>query len=162
MRPPLLVFLPLFAACAGDGTGTDTGTPVDPCAPSDAPTLQIGLGLTGYEPMEEGAPFPLIHGPQGGFHLEIGLFATGIQVDDGALLSGQVHGYIDGEEYASAYPRLDLRCVTDGRESYGTLLVYNSTPDFLDGKSTYITAEITDSSGAVVSAEATFTIDDSP
>ena len=150
----------LLCACAGDdAAGTDPSTgEADPCAPSDAPTLAIGLGLTGYEATEDGAPFPLIHGPQGGFHLEIGLFATGIAADE--LVSGEIHGLIDGEEYASAFPRLDLRCVTDGRESYGTLLVYNSTPDFLDGKTTTIQATVTGTDGATVSTEASFVIED--
>jgi hypothetical protein len=152
----------LLCACAGDKTGSSGSSPTtgseDPCEPNGDPTLDIGLGLTGYEAAEDGSPFPLIHGPQGGFHLEIGLFATGIAADD--LLSGEIHGYIDGDELASAFPRLDLRCVRTGRESYGTLLVYNSTPDFLDGKTTVIEASVTDSDGTVVTAEASFVIED--
>ena len=126
---------------------------------SDEPTLRIGLGYdNGYQDVDEGGSFPLIYGPQGGYHLEIGLFASGIAADE--LLSGEVRGYVDGEEMASAFPRLDLRCVRTGRESYGTLLVYNALPDDLDGKETRITVSITTSDGTVVSTEGTYLIDD--
>jgi hypothetical protein len=159
MRPHLLLLTLLLAACAGDDEGTTPSQEdVDPCEPSDAPTLDIGLGLAGYEPLDDGDPFPLIHGPQGGFHLEIGLFGTGIAADQ--LVSGEMHGYIDDVEYAAAFPRLDLRCVGDGRESYGTLLVYNSTPDFLDGQTTRVTVAVTGTDGNEVTAEATFLIED--
>jgi len=164
MRPILLFLAPLLVtACSGDDPTdpSDTGpttTDADPCEPSDSPTLEVGLGLSGYEALDDGDPFPLIHGPQGGYHLEIGLFGTGLAAD--ALVSGEMHGTIDGKEYASAFPRLDLRCVGDGRESYGTLLVYESTPDFLDGKTTRITVSVEGTDGTTVSAEGTFLIED--
>jgi len=154
---PLITSL-LLSACAGDGNATDSGAPVDPCEASSSPTLDIGLGYIGYEAIDEGDAFPLIHGPQGGFHLEIGLFATGIAADE--LVSGEMHGYVDGVELASAFPRLDLRCVTSGRESYGTLLVYNAQPEELDQKETRITVSVTGTDGSVVETEGTYIIDD--
>ena len=159
-------FLPVWvlssSACAPEGTPPDrpeTSTEtLDPCAPSDDPTLEIGLGYVGYEALEAGGTFPLIHGPQGGYHLEIGLFATGVDAED--LVSGAMRGFVDGEELASAFPRLDLRCVQTGRESYGTLLVYNAQPEDLDGKETLITVSVTMSDGTVVETEGRFVIED--
>ena len=155
---PLLLAL---AACSG--ADPEPTEPDDLCEPPGEPTLQIGLGLAGFEAIEDGGSFPLIHGPQGGFHLEIGLFSTNLAAGD--LLSGSVIGTIDGTEYAASYPRLDMRCVRDtpegdGQESYGTKLIYDSTPDFLDGKTTVVTATITDLDGVEVTTEATFVIAD--
>lgn len=159
---PLLCLL--LAACSGPD-GEDTAVDTDPCAPPGAPTLTIGKGYTGFEAIGEGEPFPLIHGPQGGFHLEIGLFSTNLNADD--LITGVVTGTIDGEVWAESFPRLDMRCVKgaalgDGQESYGTLLVAfpGFLPDFLDGKTTTITATVTDLDGVEVSAESSFVIED--
>ena len=65
----ILTLLTWFA-CAPDDAATpptdDTGTAdTDPCAPPGDRTLTIGLGYTGFEAVENGGVFPLIHGPQG-------------------------------------------------------------------------------------------------
>jgi len=150
---------------ADDTAGDDDDDPTDedPCEPPGEPTLEIGLGLANYEELDDGDPFPLIHGPQGGYHLEIGLRATNLAAD--GLLNGEIIGRVDGmTPDAESYPRLDLRCVNTHRESYGTLLVFPEpdtyTPDFLDGKTVDIEAVVTDSEGTVVSAQATFVIED--
>ena len=147
-----------------DATGDDDDTTdEDPCEPPGQATLEIGLGLSGYEPLEDGDPFPLIHGPQGGYHLEVGLLATNLAID--GLVNGEIIGRVDGmDPDATSYPRLDLRCVNTHRESYGTLLVFPDaqtyTPDFLDGKTVEIEATVTDSDGTVVTTLATFVIED--
>lgn len=148
------MFLAWLWACTGESSG--------PCAPGPDPTLEIGLGLGEYTPIPDGGEFPLIHGPQGGYHLEIGLRAT--FVDGSDLVSGELVGTIDGVEHARATPWVDLRCDDAGEAltSWGTLLIYDQTPDFLDGKTTVITARLTDLEGTTVEATSTFVIRDAP
>lgn len=179
----LLLFLG-FAACSGgsddpSGDPVDSGTTAavgdddddtvvaddDPCVPPGEPTLEIGIGLAGYESIEPGGRFPLIHGPQGGYHLELGLRATNLVGESGELLRGEIIGRVDGMDAdAEAFPYLDLRCVRDYRESYGTLLVFPDpetvTPEFLDGKEVEIEVHVTDADGNVVSTSATYVIED--
>lgn len=154
-----------WTACGGvfavacDG-GTTTTSTLGGCETGAAPTLQIGVGLDGYEPLDEMGHFPLIHGPQGGFHLEIGLEATHLDSSDLAL--GHMTGTIDGTIYADSEPWIDFRCQTasDTQQAYGMLLIYDSTPDFLDGKTTEVSVEVTDIAGNTVSATRTFVIED--
>jgi hypothetical protein len=132
------------------------------CLPGDDPTLTIGLGLGEYTPIPDGGEFPLVHGPQGGYHLEIGLLATHLDASD--LVVGHLEGTLDGEPFAAADPWLDFRCdnVHGGLAAYGSRLIYEATPEFLDGKVTEVYAEVTDQRGATVSTTATFTIRDDP
>ncbi|MCA9492236.1 MAG: hypothetical protein KC621_20025 [Myxococcales bacterium] len=146
----------LAVACDG---GTTTPT-IGGCETGAAPALEIGVGLEGYEPLGEMGHFPLIHGPQGGFHLEIGLRATHLDTSDLAL--GHMVGTIDGTVYADSEPWIDFRCQNDvdAQEAYGMLLIYDSTPDFLDGKTTEVSVDVTDIAGNTVSATRTFVIED--
>lgn len=178
-------FLLCLVACSGSDdpspTPIDSGTPptdsvpgddddatttdADPCLPPGEPTLEIGIGLSGFEPIEPGGAFPLIHGPQGGYHLEIGLHATNLAEDATGLFRGEIVGRVEGmPDDAVAYPYLDLRCVREYRESYGTLLVFpdpaNITPDFLDGKEVEIEVKVTDADGTEVTTTSTYVIAD--
>ncbi len=147
-----------------DDDDTTSVVDEDPCVPPGDPTLEIGLGLSGFEPLPEGEPFPLIHGPQGGYHLEVGLRATNL-VQDAGFLQAVMIARVDGmTEDAVSYPYVDLRCVRDYRESYGSLLVFPdpavNTPDFLDGKEVEIEVSVTDDAGTVVVTTSTYVIQD--
>jgi hypothetical protein len=146
----------LLIACSGGGP--DGG---DNCIPGADPSLEIGLGVGGFSSIEDGE-FPLVHGPQGGFHLEIGLLAT--QLDTSDLVVGHLEGLIEGERYAQSDPWLDFRCdeTHGGLVSWGSLLIYEATPEFLDGKLTTVTATVTDVQGTEVSVTQAFTIRDEP
>ncbi|MBX3272526.1 MAG: hypothetical protein KF729_19865 [Sandaracinaceae bacterium] len=53
----------------------------DPCADLDAPALALGssdAAATRFEPFEDGAPLPLVAGPQGGMHVWLSLRLTGL------------------------------------------------------------------------------------
>lgn len=102
----------------------------------------------------------LVHGPQGGFHVYIGLEATHLDTSDYAL--GLLEGTIGGEVVARAQPYLDLRCnpATGTQQSWGTLLIYPLQPPELDGQETTITATVTDVAGVEVSATLTTVIED--
>lgn len=147
-----------LVACASAAPPADED---DPCSAPGEPTLEIGLGLDGYEPLDNGDPMPLIHGPQGGYHLEIGLQATNLAAD--ALIGGYLVGEIDGVVLAESAPFLDFRCKLPEapvQESWGTLLVFEAEPADLDGQTAIIRVEVTDADGTVVSAEASFVIED--
>ena len=147
------VGLTLLGGCSGGAPTSEA------CEPGAEPTLTIGLGVGGFTPIEDGE-FPLVHGPQGGFHLEIGLSATHLDTSD--LVTGHLEGTIDGVLYASADPWLDFRCdeAQGSLISWGTRLIYDATPEFLDGQVTTVTAEVSDLQGTKVSATQTFTTRD--
>jgi hypothetical protein len=136
--------------------------PVDPCSAEAEPELVIGYGVGGYAPIDDGGGFPLVHGPQGGFHLEIGLLARGIDAEN--LVVGHLEGTIGGELLAEADPWFEFTCDPElgGLVSYGTRLVYDSTPDWLDGKVTDVTVELNDPDGGLLDAASTFVIVDDP
>lgn len=49
---------------------TDLG---DPCLAAGAPVVQIGTGADDYEPLTAGQRFVMVHGPQGGWHVDLAL-----------------------------------------------------------------------------------------
>ncbi len=141
-----------LSGCAGPQGAT--------CGPGGDPTLQIGLGVGTFTPIVAGE-MPLIHGPQGGWHLEIGLLATGIDASD--LIVGRLQGTVDGEPIAVNAPWLDMRCdeAAGGLISWGTRLIYpTETAAELDGVQTEVSAEITDNQGITISTTQTFVIRD--
>lgn len=75
---PLLLALAACTGTGGDRVGepipegceavpTDTGLPVD-CLCADA-ALEVGGGASSFEPLAEGSPVTMVHGPQGGWHV---------------------------------------------------------------------------------------------
>jgi hypothetical protein len=138
----------------------DRGPEANGCEPGDDPQLTIGLGVGGYSPIPDQGEFPLVHGPQGGYHLEIGLEATGI--DASQLITGHMEGTIAGEQLAVNDPWLEFLCEGGVLHSWGTRLIYDSTPEILDGKVTLVEASVTDLQGTLVSTSATYTIRDDP
>ncbi|MEZ5397890.1 MAG: hypothetical protein R2724_34700 [Bryobacterales bacterium] len=154
MRTETLALL-LVAACHGEA---------DPCAPCASrrcePGLAIGDGTDGYAPIADGGEVVLVHGPQGGFHVEVGLLATHLDVS--TLVTGHLAATVDGEELARVDPWLDFQCGADGLEAVGARLVYAGTPETLVGRRTRITARVVDLAGTVVEAEGTYGIVDGP
>ena len=146
--PALLALAPL-GACDKDPT-------TRACQPGGDPTLEIGVGIGEYTALPSDDAFPLVHGPQGGYHLEIGLAAT--HIDASSLLTGHLEGTLDGRPFATLDPWLDFRCTGDALTSWGTKLIYDAPPDVLDGQQTTLTAEITDLEGATVRATKTVRI----
>ena len=155
----------MSASIAALALAACTGAPeIGACKKGPDPTLQIGLGVEGYSELQD--EFPLVHGPQGGYHLEIGLLATHIDASD--LVTAHIEGTLDGEPYVETDPWLDFRCDEEqgGLISWGTRLIYGAppevTPEMLDGESTEVTVTVTDLSGDKLTASSTFTIRDLP
>lgn len=51
----------LMSACAGSPTGDDSA--------ALGPEVHVGTGADTWEPLAEGDPLTMVHGPQGGWHL---------------------------------------------------------------------------------------------
>ena len=156
MWPPLkLLPLGLILACVDDAP------PGDPCLPGEAPTLRLGTGELAYEAVPDaGASLEIIHGPQGGVHALIGLAAT--YADASALWTAHLTGRIDGAVVAEAFPYLEARCngAAGELQTWGTLLVWELSPEALDGATAEIDAEVTDAAGATLAATLTASLFD--
>lgn len=139
------------------GVACDSG---DPCRPGDEPTLEIGNGDRGWTAAAPDSEQPLIHGPQGGVHLVIGLKAT--QLDAVDLATAELTGSIGGQLLAQSAPWLQFECTGDGSAQLATdiNLIYDADPADLDGQTTDITAVVTDLSGGVAEASTRFVIRD--
>ncbi len=60
------IALALLASCAGDDATTTTGSCEDP-----EMTLTVGTGADAFESLSSGDSVRLVHGPQGGWHIEV-------------------------------------------------------------------------------------------
>ncbi len=186
-RPLLAVALCLSVACEADesssptaegstsqatgstgpGTGTssagaDTTTsgetpPTDPCAPGDNPSIEVGHGEGAFEPFDVHSA-ELVYGMQGGYHIVVGV--RGVHTDNTGLSELRIAGFIDGEERAFGAPFVELRCVDERQEVLDLLLIWDSTPAALHGKTALVRAELTDTAGDVFVAEGEVVIDD--
>lgn len=145
MQRACLAALIVVTAC-GNGPGKDG------CMVGDEPTLSIGLGESRYTALTPGEVLPFVYGPQGGYHLELGLEATQLDAED--LVTGSFEGRIDGEVVATSNPWLTFRCDDETRtqQSWGTLLIFDTDPEDLHDVDVQIDAEVTDMAGASVMA----------
>jgi hypothetical protein len=160
----------LWIGCAGktaseDGEGPaegtdDSGDPTDPCQAGDAPALRLGHGELEYmdiDPSEE-VLAELIHGPQGGFHINMGLAATGL--DPSYPWAVDLQGTIDGALVGQTRPLATMRCnrADDELQAWGLLLIYDAQPEELHDRVTDIVATVIDSAGTGITATGTVRI----
>ncbi|MBA2320187.1 MAG: hypothetical protein H0V89_03440 [Deltaproteobacteria bacterium] len=148
------------AVLAGCGATKDggTGAGASGCEPGSGPTVTIGTGERGFEPMPD--EVELVHGPQGGYHVVVAFDAQ--LLDASEVVFGVVDGTIDGEVVATSEPYLDMRCNPDTGtlQASGVLLIYPLTPEALADQPTRITATLTDSFGGVATGSVETTIVD--
>jgi hypothetical protein len=75
----------------------ETGVPTDPCA---SPGVHLGSGVTDHLPLAAGDPVTLVHGPQGGWHVDVSGWVVGtgqvvsvhpslVRLSDGLALAGE-------------------------------------------------------------------------
>jgi len=179
------LFVLLLAACGGgggnsdagvspDAAPTDAGAGVDATPPGDAativPRIEIGGGTDAFEPLGPGSTAELVHGPQGGYHVQIAFRLWGID-PEGLLI--QAHGYdaTTGDEITIPAERiLTARRVSmegDHLLRLGDRLVFTTTdpttvydPATSTGTDLRITATLTPAIGDPVMAETTTTVVD--
>lgn len=157
-----------LTACAGSSTD---GVLPDGCLPGDSPTLDVGEGAASFEPRADGDPVELVHGAQGGFHVVIALDGQFLDVSEDSRAPAVLTATIDAVPTAVSNTYLVFRCNPDTGtlQSFGTVLVFTPTedqlqgvpaPEFLNGKSAQIHAEVTDRAGHVAIADRTVLIHD--
>ncbi len=162
----LTAFAAVFAlvGCqADDGKKTDTAhgtTPGDPCLPGENPTLQLGHGELEYLELDTtgSTNVELIHGPQGGYHVNMALSATYLNADTTWAVG--LTGTVDGVQMGDTRPLATMRC-NPGQgalHAWSLLLIWDATPEELHGKSADIEATIVDSAGTELSTTATIEI----
>ncbi len=111
-------------------TTTDTGSEPDVSAPADFEIGRIEVGTGLFEPIEDGSVVDLIHGPQGGFHVEVFVrFDIASNVDPLATIvdySVSVEGVVRGAYRSIAYP---MARIGEGRyQSYLMMAIFCEDP----------------------------------
>lgn len=129
----------------------------DACMPGDRPSIEVGHGEVVFEPFDA-HPAELVYGVQGGYHINVGV--RGVYTDNTDVSVLRMTGFIDGEELAFSAPYVELRCIEEQQEAVNLLLIWDTTPDVLHGKTALIRAELTDAAGDVYVAEGEVVIDD--
>lgn len=100
------------------------------CSEPPDPTFTLGTGLTSFEPLADGNDLDLVYGPQGGWHVDLSLQATGIRPDDLVLRVGA-----DRDGRTVSYPvetilqERFVRETDDGWERLGDRAVFDIEDD---------------------------------
>lgn len=141
-------------------TDPASDTQADPCEPGDAPSIRLGHGELEYIDLEPdgSTQVELIHGPQGGFHVNMALSAT--QLDTTTPWTVSLTGTIDGTQMGDTRPLATMRCNrnVDALRAWSLLLIWDAQPEELHGRTADIDAHIIDSAGTEMSTSATIEI----
>ena len=122
-RYPILFLSLLSIACSGDGVSGE-------CAEGEM-TLELGTGVREFEPLTAGDPVVMVHGPQGGWHVdltgaltntgqEVGLFPSlTLLRNDGVPLTNEASDFValsnyDNEACTGEFVGRQLRFSVDG------------------------------------------------
>lgn len=145
----------LLLACGGPDANSED-------CPLDAqPGLELGVGSDSFSTLDEaGGEAVLVHGAQGGYHLELGLRATGLDASD--LATAVLTGVVGSEQLASNSTFVQFRCnaETGTLDAWNLRLIYDAQPEALADQPTTVRASVTDGSGAEFTTESTLTIVD--
>jgi len=147
------------SAAAETSTGAmgETFGPVPEMCGGDRPgPMEIGHGYAEYLPLDSG-PAELIHGPQGGIHITLGLRCAGLEVSEFADVT--LHGEIDGEVVADHVQGAILNCEEDlgeagMAEAIWLSMIFDVGPEAVHEQVVDMELTLTDSLGHTVSATA--------
>lgn len=152
------------------GVGSDTGDTAvvvgvitGDCASQPA-SVVVGGGSSEYEPLSEGDPATLVHGPQGGWHVlasarvantlnVVSITYTIHLLPEGTSLSFnqyrvQLVPYDDCTgDYAGMYGYLDVSALATGDD--------DTPPELLEGRDLELTLQVVDSEGREATASVT-------
>lgn len=147
-----LLALPWLLACTEP---VDDTAMTDPCAPGETPGLTIGKGELAFESLEGDPETELIHGPQGGYHVNLAFEA--IHLDPSAQWTFEMTGRFDGEPWAENSRYVTMRCnpSVPALQAWGVFLIAEDEfePEDLHGRHSTVEVSATDGTGATVSAE---------
>jgi hypothetical protein len=122
LRPVRLVRLGLvlMATLAASGCSNETSEP-------EAAWIAVGSGLENFAPLAEGDEIELVHGPQGGWHVDLAARFRGLS-PDGLLLTFRVWDPAHTAQLAyptkSAINEADARAGNDGYEHAGHRVIF--------------------------------------
>ncbi len=126
------------------------------CTPDgDPPTLALGTGERAFEPLDGDPPsLDIVMGPQGGYHVIIGLEATRMNARE--LMIAELAASLDDAEVGVTRPWVQMRCNprTKTLQAWNHFLIFETeAPETLGGEVVRISATLTDQDGRSVSAE---------
>jgi len=138
--------------------------PVEGCIPGESPATELGKGAIEYLDLDQGErSLDLVFGSQGGFHVDLALQGTGLDVgqddtgrnareDIEVTLEGRMGGTVIGR----SVPFATFRCNNSANalQAWGLRLIMDEPPSVLNGQMIDISASLTDGSGDMVSAHA--------
>lgn len=103
----------VYTGCSGSPSDDDTGTtPSGACASGDI-SLDIGSGDEIYAPLADGDPVTIVHGPQGGWHVETAGLVKRSEKDISILP-------------VITLPDLDLQITTNSQPEFKALVGYDA------------------------------------
>lgn len=120
------------------------------CAPVE-PAMELGTGLTAFEPIVDGQDLPMIEGAQGGWHVWLSLRVRGLE-------SPVVHVALVTEPLPAERPRqttfLDISLQPAGEwdEVVGVAAVFTA-PECFQDHDVRLSATVTDPTGATLADE---------
>lgn len=143
-----------------DGT-SDGGTTVGAVDSSGGPVicggdrpgpLELGHGYKSFRPLREG-PAELIHGPQGGVHITLGVRCPGLDVSQFGDV--QLVGTVNGQVVADHPQGAVLKCneALDVAEGIWLSMIFEVGPEALHGQMIDLEVTLTDDVGHTVSAQ---------
>lgn len=155
-----LPWLLLLAGCPAD--------PADPCAEGGDPAAEVGDGREGaFVPFAEGTPIDVVWGPQGGFHVELGVKAVnlpGTRPGRATFYQGAALAFLADDadtQVADAVMYLRFTCerAHDAQVSTGNAMpLWAESPDELGGEAIRVELTLTSDDGDTLAATSTFTL----
>ena len=142
---------------SSSGSPSDTSGPVpEVCGGDRAGPMEIGHGYASFTPLDSG-PAELIHGPQGGIHITLGIRCAGLEVSEFADVT--LHGEIDGQVVADHVQGAILDCEEDlgdagMAEAIWLSMIFEVGPDAVHEQIVDMELTLVDSLGQMVTAEA--------
>lgn len=144
-------------AQSSTGSPSDTFGPVPEMCGGDRPgPMEIGHGYEFFAPLDSG-PAELIHGPQGGIHITLGIRCAGLEVSEFADVT--LHGEIDGQVVADHVQGAILDCEEDlgdagMAEAVWLSMIFEVGPEVVHDQVVDMELTLVDSLGHMVSAQA--------
>lgn len=135
------------------------------CAAAGAPAVELGTGTTAFAPLAEGDEVAIVQGPQGGYHLDGSVRATGVDCGDPddlasprnpttvfrVFLGEQPVSGVRAEPGVSYTQGLDVSSDPQFCEMVGRRVYLNITrDDDLVGQTLRVEVTLTDASGVTV------------
>lgn len=117
----------------------------DPCKRGSEPTFELGVGATTFTQVSDGDDAHLVFGPQGGYHIDLAVKTTYLDLDD--LFAGTIEGVVDGSRHFYATPWFAAECIDDTQIATGVRMFLETTPEEVIGHTVIVDAEISDIHG---------------